>query len=177
MFPSYVIHSSISKDRDSLVDALVKETGATVFDAIMDTDAHLGCTRSHIAVAKLAKESHPTSHYLVFEDDCVLSENWKDILKGYQFADVLYLGYNNRCDEAVFGTHALYLSPKARDVIIEGAERYKDCVKPKNACDWILSLLCRKYGLITCIPKLDNRELYCHQQKGIVSLITGLPRK
>jgi hypothetical protein len=177
MIPSFVIHSSTSNDRTLFVDALVKETGSTVFDAIMTADGKDGCRQSHIAVANLAKESHPNSHYLIFEDDCILSENWKEVLKGYEFADVLYLGYNDKCSKAVFGTHALYLSPKARDVILFGAERYKDCVENKGAYDWILSLLCRKYGLITCMPKMENKELFCHQAKDMVSLITGQTRK
>jgi GR25 family glycosyltransferase involved in LPS biosynthesis len=177
MIPSFVIHNSSSKDRDLFVDALLKQTRATVFEAIMTPKGVDGCRQSHINVAKLAKQLHPTSHYIVFEDDCILSENWQEILKGYEFADVLYLGYNDRCSKAVFGTHALYLSPKARDVIIEGAERYKDCVENKGAYDWILSLLCRKYGLITCMPKMENRELFCHQAKDVVSLITGQTRK
>lgn len=96
MIPSFVIHSSTSNTRDGFVNTLVKETGSTVFDAIMTVDGKDGCRQSHIAVAKLSKQSHPTSHYLVFEDDCILSENWQQVLKGYEFADVLYLGYNDK---------------------------------------------------------------------------------
>lgn len=177
MLPAFIIHSSSSTDRNSIVQDIVQKTNATVFDAIMTVDGKDGCRKSHIEVAKLAKLSFPSSHYLVFEDDCILRENWREVLKGYEFADVLYLGYNDRCSKAVFGTHALFLSPKARDAIIQDAETLKDSVENKGAYDWILSLLCRKYGLITCMPRMENRELFCHQQKELVSLITGQLRK
>jgi GR25 family glycosyltransferase involved in LPS biosynthesis len=119
---------------------------------------------------------YPNKHILIFEDDCVLSEDWQEVMKGYEFADVLYLGYNDRCEHSVFGTHALYISPKARDVIIDHTEQFKDEVPNKGAYDMILSLLCRKYGLITCIPRTEDREKYAVQKKGLISQITGQPR-
>jgi GR25 family glycosyltransferase involved in LPS biosynthesis len=148
-------------------------TKATVFQSYILTDGREGCMNSHIGVAKVAKALHPTSHYLVFEDDCVLDKDWEVTLNGMEFADVVYLGYNDKCEHTVFGCHALYLSPKARDCIIDHAREIGRELKPKWAMDWILSRLCRTYGLITCMPKMENREKWCHQQKGLVSQITG----
>lgn len=173
---AFVLHNSSCVERDEIVEELVKKTKATVFQSYLLSDGKEGCRQSHIAVAKLAKALYPLDKYIIFEDDCVLAEDWEDCLKGLEFADVVYLGYNDKCEHTTFGTHALLLSPKARDVIIENAEKHKDDVINKGAYDFILSLLCRKYGLLTCMPKMQDRERYCHQKRGLKSQITGMIR-
>jgi GR25 family glycosyltransferase involved in LPS biosynthesis len=113
---------------------------------------------------------------LVFEDDCVLSEDWERCIEGMEMADVLYLGYNDKCSHTTFGTHALMISPKARDKIIEEADKIKNEVVDKGAFDHILSLLCRREGLLTALPKIEDKERWAVQKKGLVSMITGRAR-
>ena len=168
-----MIHDNQCTARDSIVKDLVHKTKATLFQSYMLQNRNEGCMNSHIGVARLAKALHPLSHYIVFEDDCILEEGWEEALKGLEFADVVYIGYTDKCLEATFGTHALLLSPKARDVIIEHTREEGLHVQEKFAFDWILSALSRKYGLITCMPKIEDREKWCHQKRGLVSQITG----
>lgn len=136
-------------------------------------DRKMGCRTTHIQTAKLARTQHPDKHYLVFEDDCVLSDDWQKCIEGLSFADVVYLGYNQKSSDVVFGTHALLLSPKARDAIIECTELVKNEVADKGAFDHILSYICRAKGLLTCMPPVDEREAWAWQKKGVVSTITG----
>jgi GR25 family glycosyltransferase involved in LPS biosynthesis len=172
---AFVIHDFEEVSREEIVNDIIHKTKATVFQSCVLTNGAEGCMKSHIAVARLAK-TMCSGHYLVFEDDCVLEDNWQDALKGMEFADVLYLGYNDKCDKATFGTHALYLSPKARDVIIAHTNEFAKQVEVPFAFDWILSGLCRKYGLIVVMPKVEDKERYCHQKRGLVSQITGKVR-
>ena len=173
MIPAFVLHNSSCSEREEIVKDIVDKTKATVFQSYLLPDGKKGCRYSHIGACKLAKGMYPEKHFLIFEDDCVLSDDWADVIKGYEFADVLYLGYNDKCSHTVFGTHALYISPKARDIILEHTEQFKDDVPNKGAYDMILSLLCRRFGLITCIPREEIREKYASQKKGLISQITG----
>ena len=177
IYPAFVIHDNGCYEREEIVKDLVEKTKATVFQSYLHKDANKGCCFSHIAVAKVAKSLYPTKHYLVFEDDCVLFDGWEDTLKGLEFADVVYIGYTDKCDKATFGTHALLISPKARDIIIEHGVDVGQQVRPVYAYDWTLSALCRKYGLITCMPKMEDREKWCIQKRGLVSQITGRIRE
>lgn len=174
MPPAFVIHYSGCKDRDEVTADLINKTKATLVESCWLPEHPLrGNTLSHIQVAKLAKTLHPTQHYLVFEDDCELAEDWSDCLKGMEFSDVLYLGYTDKSKDVTYGTHALYLSPKARDVIISHAEGLGNRVDRKFAFDHILSKLSREQGLITCIPKKEECQRYAQQKKGLKSYITG----
>jgi GR25 family glycosyltransferase involved in LPS biosynthesis len=173
MLPAFVIHNPSSSERTEIVEKLVSQTKATVVSAVMMPNGKDGCRASHQAVARLARALHPTKHYLVFEDDCVLSDDWERCIEGMEVADVLYLGYNGKSEHTTFGTHALMLSPKARDKILSGSEKLKDEVIDKGAYDHILSKLCRQEGLLTAMPPLDEKERWAVQKKGLKSLITG----
>jgi GR25 family glycosyltransferase involved in LPS biosynthesis len=171
--PSFVIHNPSSSERTEIVKELIKKTGATLVEAVMMSNGKDGCRASHQAVARLARGLHPTSHYLVFEDDCVLSDDWESCIEGMEVADVLYLGYNGKSKEITYGTHALMVSPKARDKILSESEKLKDAVVDKGAYDHILSKLCRQEGLLTAMPPPDEKEKWAWQKKGLKSLITG----
>ena len=177
MFPAFVLHNSQSLDRIETTNELVKKTGATIFQSLLLPDGVEGNRLSHLEAAKVAKSLFPTKHYLIFEDDCVLSEDWQRCLEGMTMADVVYLGYNDKSSDVTFGTHALLLSPKARDKILERAESLVQAVDRKGAYDHILSKLCRQEGLLTAMPPLDQKERWAVQKKGLVSLITGEPRR
>ena len=147
-----------------------------VVEGVFERNRKDGCRHAHQNVARLAKSLHPTKHYLVFEDDCVLSEEWEKCVEGMEMADVLYLGYNDKSRETTFGTHALMISPKARDKILSESEKLRDQVIDKGAYDHVLSKLCRQEGLLTAMPPPDEKDKYAVQKKGLVSTITGLRR-
>lgn len=176
MSPAFIIHSSTTRDRESLVKELKSKTSATIVEATMLPDPRKGLTISHIQVAKLARALHPTSHYLVFEDDCELSEDWQRCLEGMEIADVVYLGYNGFNPYITYGTHALLLSPKARDAIIADAEELGENCVPRHAFDHILSTLAKEKGFVVCKPPRDDKERWAWQRKGLRSTITGQVR-
>ena len=173
MFPAFVIHSPTHTDRNEIVEDIVNKTGATQFQSYLLSDPVRGCLASHVGVAKLAKSLYPESHYLVFEDDCELFENWNVPIQDASGFDVVYLGYTDKCSYATFGTHALLLSPKARDLIIDKILLWAPFTDKKNAYDQVLSLMCREEGLSVCMPKYEMRETFCKQKRGLKSTITG----
>ena len=171
--PAFIIHHSNSSERAELVKDLQRKTGAILVEAIMLPDGLEGNKESHLAVARLAKSLHPDKHYLVFEDDCVLSEEWNKAIEGMQIADVLYLGYSDKCEHTTFGTHALLMGPKGRDALLHRANIVCHQVLRKQAMDHILSRICREEGLLVAMPPFVAREYFAYQKKGIKSLITG----
>jgi len=176
MLPAYIIHNSSSSERDEIVKELLLKTKGMVVEGIFEANRKDGCRHAHQSVARLARSLHPTKHYLVFEDDCVLSDDWERCIEGMEVADVLYLGYNDKCSHTTFGTHALMISPKGRDKILSDSEKLKDEVIDKGAYDHVLSKLCRQEGLLTAMPPLDEKERWAWQQKGLTSTITGKTR-
>jgi hypothetical protein len=173
MFPSFVIHHSNHVERDEVVKDILEKSKATMFEAYLLPDGLRGNLMSHVGVAKLARSMAPNKHYIVFEDDCELLDHWEETLKGAQEYDVVYIGYTDRCEKATFGTHALCLSPRARDMIIQKAVFYANDTERKNAFDWILSKMCREEGLTVAMPKMEYRETFCRQKRGIKSTVTG----
>ena len=171
--PSFVIHDPSCSERTEIVNQLIQKTGAILVEAVMMPNGKDGCRASHQAVARLARGLHPDKHYLVFEDDCVLSEDWTKCIEGMQIADVLYLGYNQKTSDITYGTHALMVSPKARSKILSDSESLKNLVTDKGAYDHILSKLCRQEGLLTAMPPPDEKDRWAWQKKGLKSLITG----
>lgn len=172
MFPSFVIHHPQHTERDEVVSDLVKKTGAIQFQSYLLTDPVRGCLMSHIGVAKLARSLHPDSHYIVFEDDCELFENWQLPLQDASGFDVTYIGYTDKCEWATFGTHAMVISPKARDILINKVALWAPMDK-KDAADHLISRMCREEGLSVCMPKYERREEFCRQKRGLKSTITG----
>jgi hypothetical protein len=176
MIPSFIIHNPHSSERAEIVKTLVQRTKGTVVSAVMLDNGKDGCRESHLAVARLARGLHPDKHYLVFEDDCVLSDGWEQCLEGMQMADVVYLGYNDKSSSVTYGTHAVCYSPKARDAILTWTEALKDDVGDRGAYDHILSKICRQEGLLVAMPPPDQRDRWAVQKKGLTSLITGRSR-
>ena len=170
MIPAFVIHHKACQERHEIVEKLCQQTGATIFPAILLSDGVEGCRLSHIEVARLAKQKYPDQHYLVFEDDCVLAPHWGEMID--TFKDLVYLGYNDKCDKATFGTHALLISPLMRDIIINVANQDYVVLKFQGKFDWILSYLAKAFEVKIKLPQYDDRNKYCWQKKGLRSLIT-----
>lgn len=171
MIPAFVIHKKDCSERIPIVCDLIDKTNATIVNAIYyEKNGKKGCRESHLLVAKCVKSSNPNSYYLVFEDDCVLKDGWEKALEKYEEYDIIYLGCNDVCVHTIFGTHALIISPKVRDLIIQHTEEYS---KENEAYDWILSAIIRNYKLKIKVI-IPNVAI---QKEGVISLITGNPRK
>lgn len=173
---AYIIHLDQSFDRNGLVQDLQQKTGAEIVKAVHSSDGRLGCLVSHLKVALKAKQENPEKSYLVFEDDCVLLEDIDVILNKFNIADITYLGYNsssyNKNESCMYfyGTHALLISPKVRDLFIENL---LDCNEP---IDHKISKLIKKFNLSVACPTQECCEMYAMQQKGLLSTITNMPR-
>ena len=171
MIPAFIIHSSSCHERHQVVQQLQEQTNAILVEAIILPNRKEGCMESHLKVAKQAQEHYPNQSYLVFEDDCVLNPNWREAIKTP--SDVTYLGYNELCSYAVFGTHALLISPKARDILLETTRKHATAVTDPWAFDWILSFICKTYKVSHTKPSREDRNKYCFQKLGLKSQITG----
>jgi len=173
---AFVIHHSASTDRDDLVKTLVDATGAEIVEAVWFEDPHKrkeGCAKSHIKVAQLADPNEP---YLVFEDDCILADDWADVLDGKEDYDIVYLGVNSN-GGTPFGTHAMLIRPAAREAILEDTERLHDAVWDTWAYDHIVHLLAKQRNLRVWTPPEEAQWFrWAMQKKGMISTITGAPR-
>ena len=130
MLPAYVIHHKSQPERDVLVERIIELTGAKVVEACMISyNPTLGCRMSHRKVAQLAKEEHPESAYLVFENDCeIIVPNFLNLLIKHD-VDLLFFGITGSCfhhkpfyHHSLWGTHAVKISSKARDLFLEKEE-------------------------------------------------------
>ena len=177
--PSFIIHSSSSPDRDDVVKMLQEKTGAEVIEAVwIPNDPKKGCRESHKKVAALAKEKYPDSSYLVFEDDCELvSDRWFWPTVAGDTVDLIYLGVNGYGtffgDMYSYGTHAMIVNPKMRDLILDKTDEYVDRVWEKGAFDHILNKLCYDNDMTVWRPTEKDKERWVRQKKGLTSTITG----
>jgi len=177
--PSFVIHSSLSSERKELVDKLILETGAEVVEAVWyPNDPKKGCRESHKLIAKMAKEKAPDASYLVFEDDCELvSERWYLPCVAGGDIDLIYLGVNGYGyffgKIFSYGTHAMIVSPKVRDLILEKTDDYIDAVWERGAFDHILNKICYDNNCTVWRPTEKDKERWVRQAKGFKSTITG----
>jgi len=179
MIPAFVIHHSPCADRQDLVDNLVGHSGATVLDAVWFDDPEKrkeGCSKSHVKVATTASQLHPDLPYLVFEDDCILANDWKTVLEGKEDFDVVYLGVNSN-GGTPFGTHAMLIRPAARQAILEDTERLFDAVWDTWAFDHIVDLICKQRELRVWVPPEEEWHRWALQKKGMISTITGVARR
>lgn len=195
MLPSFIIHHAEQHDRKYLVQALVKATGASVIDAVwIPEDPIKGCRESHIKVARLAKELYPDSPYLVFEDDCeIVDPHFLDLLNEHPDVDILYFGVTNYSQHTLpivlyhsWGTHAMMITPKARDLFLSKLEEYLALPFPqdKHPVDQIYCVLEVKESLKVwkprmsyCIHPQNTIEKYVRQKPGLRSTISKTIRR
>lgn len=176
MIPAYVIHHHECHDRDTLVADLQTITNAKVVDAVwypsnVYEGRRMGCFLSHLKVASQAKMEYPNGSYLVFEDDCVLYPEAFRWIKKNNNADLVYIGYNDRSEEVIYGTHALLISPKVRDLILKNGAKFETATY-----DGFLSDLAKRHKLNVKVPEYDIREGYAYQKQGLISTLTNTPR-
>jgi hypothetical protein len=177
--PSYIIHSSCCPERDGLVEVLRDESGAEVVEAVWcPDDPKKGCRESHKKIAQMAKDQNPNASYLVFEDDCeFVSLKWYYPSIAGDEVDLIYLGVNGYGtfdgDVYSYGTHAMIVSPKVRDLILEKTDDYINKVKDKGAFDHILNKMCHDHKISIWRPTEKDKERWVRQAKGYKSTITG----
>lgn len=170
MIPTYIIHNTACEDRKETIKNLIEKTNGEIVEAIYLENRLLGCCLSHLKVAHLSKKLYPNAPYLVLEDDCVLHPGWDEALSDLT-GEVIYLGYNNKHSTGVlFGTHAMFVSPIARDYLIEKLEKkIKSTSFP--AYDWLCWQLWVEGQIEVGYP--EKKDKYCEQAKGLKSTITG----
>ena len=171
---AYIIHNQDCEDRRDIVEHLQTSTGAEVVEAVWMKNPVLGCIYSHLKVAVKAKQDNEKKPYIVFEDDCDLLEDIDVILAHFQEADIVYFGYNDMGFDKYgmfpyfFGTHAMMISPKARDILLEHCLEH-----PGLPYDHIVSRLIKQFNLSVEFPDFEDKEKFAVQRKGLISTITG----
>ena len=173
MVPTFVIHDPDCHERDDIVKDIQDKTGADKVLARVYPDGKRGCRESHLLCAEMASNIGPDQSYFVFEDDCVLSEDWVECLPEEAY-DIYYLGYNKIDGDVIYGTHAMLIGWRARTIFLRHAEEEVMNVSDIGAWDHIVSRLVKKYNLHVWFPK-ENR--YAIQKPGLISSITGKRRK
>ena len=188
MLPSYIIHNSNQIERKEIVVKIIQITGAKVVEAVWNTqDPIWGCRESHKKVARLAKEEHPDSAYLVFEDDCeILDPRFIYLILEHLDVDILYFGVNGYCVHQDpfpllhnWGTHAMMMTPRARDTLLEKEEKYLNMHFPKgiHAYDALMCVMAECEGLKVWKPDELNKNRWVRQKPGLKSSISGSIRQ
>ena len=165
---AFIIHKEC-QERKELVDILLQKTNAVIVDPVWcPIFPVLGCLLSHIKVARMGEGG-----YYVFEDDCVIDKDFFDLPLD---ADIIYYGINGKAlqDKPIkcwhyWGTHSLWVSERARKILIDEWEKELSFIYPKGfpAFDEILSVLIHRHNLSYKIYE------YTSQKKGLVSFISG----
>ena len=184
MLPAYIIHNSNQIERKDIVDKLIQTTGAKLVEAVWNTqDPVWGCRESHKKVAKLAKEEHPESAYLVFEDDCeIMDPSFINLIPEHSKCDLIYFGVNGYCIHMEpfpikhsWGTHALYITPKVRDTILEKESIYMTMRFPRknHPFDQLLCVMAFFEHWNVWKPDEAFMNKWVRQKPGLVSSISG----
>lgn len=179
MVPAFILHHMSTKERNEIVAVLQKQTGATIFDPVwLPDDPPRGCRESHVKIAAYMKEHNPESAYIVFEDDCeIIDPNFLSYRSLDPDADIFYFGFTHvgtffkppsfyiKC---FFGTHAMYITPKARDLLLEMWEGFvKEGIRH---IDQIWNMIQHRFALRVWKPDLQNRNKWVRQKPGIPSV-------
>ena len=184
MLPAYIIHNSQQVEREEIVNKVIQTTGAKIVEAVWNKkDPVSGCRESHKKVAKLAKEEHPDSPYLVFEDDCeILDPHFIDILSEHLDVDMLYFGLNGYCFHMKpfplkhsWGTHAMMMTPKARDTLLEKEALYLKMQFPlgNHPYDMLMCVMAERENLKVWKPDETSMTRWVRQKPGLTSSISG----
>lgn len=181
--PVFLIAMLGNKERKENIEKLIDKFHPFVIKAVLNNSPQVGNCLSHYQVARMAKLLFPDKSYLVLEDDAeVVDDNFWSLIEEHKDVDLLYFGYNGVCNhtkpvdlEYVWGTHALLISPSARDAIIE---KYDEVDKSEFwtqyvGFDSLLTVIAHKANLTTWKPSLEDRYKYICQKEGYVSFLSG----
>jgi hypothetical protein len=188
MLPTYVIHNSQQTEREEIVNQIIQRTGGKVVEAVWSSqDPVWGCRESHKKVARVAKEEYPDSAYLVFEDDCeILDPKFIYVILDHLDVDILYFGVNGFCVHQEpfalkhsWGTHAMMMTPKARDTLLEKEHEYLKMKFPlgKHPYDMLLCVMAECEGLKVWKPDELTMTRWVRQKPGLKSSISGSIRE
>lgn len=184
--PSFLIAMIGNKERAENIQKLKNRFNPFLVKAILNNSPQLGNCLSHLQVARFAKLLFPDKPYLVLEDDAeVKDENFWELVSQHP-CDLLYFGYNGECTHTkpvntnyVWGTHAVVVSSKARDAIIEHFE-WADGLEywtKEVGFDAYLTVIADKANLTTWKPEPEDRYKYICQKDGFISFLSGHIRK
>ena len=184
MIPAYIIHNSKQIERKDIVDKLIQTTSAKVVEAVWNTqDPVWGCRESHKKVARVAKEEYPNSAYIVFEDDCEIVDNtFLNLIEQHSKCDLIYFGVNGYCIHVEpfpikhsWGTHAMYITPKVRDAILEKESKYMTMRFPRqeHPFDQLLCVMAFFEHWNVWKPDATSINKWVRQKPGLVSSISG----
>lgn len=161
---SYIIHSSKLNERKKYVDAIQKVVPSQIFEAIMiPGNGGLGCKSSHEAVYNMAD----SDGVLVFEDDCeIIDDSFMNFVNNNRANyDIIYIGtLPSVLPFGSWGTHAMWLSPKAIGAYFLFRSQCKEIDNIWNDVE----KHCRLKVLRPSKP-----ELYVRQAVGLKSQISG----
>ena len=172
---SYVIHLESAVERKPYIEKIQSILPTEIFPAFFTPEnGHLGCTASHLELYK----RHPNDGLLVWEDDCeILRDDILDVVNRYKSDhDIVYLGVNSKFKETPkspefsYGTHAMWLSPTAREKI----QAMRHLVKTKEI-DHLWNQTQQKFKLRAWRP--DPIDMYCRQAPRLLSYITNKTRE
>jgi GR25 family glycosyltransferase involved in LPS biosynthesis len=132
-------------------------------------DGAKGCSLSHMTILK----KNPNEPCLIFEDDCIITDpNILDIIdRNYATYDLIYLGvlwsWNENGHQKSYGTHAMWVSPKARKAILDKYQKNNN--KYTMPIDNFWNQIQVEYNLKVWRPIPPNG--HCRQHGGVPSTI------
>ena len=188
MLPCYIIHNYEQVERKEIVEKLIEMTGAKVVEAVWSKENPVwGCRESHKKVAKIAKQEYPDSAYLVFEDDCeIVDPSFLKIILEHTDVDILYFGINGFCVhqkpfplQHSWGTHAMMMAPRARDMLLEKEEKYLKMDFPlgDHPYDQLICVMSECEKLVVWKPDEETMTRWVRQKPGLKSSISGSVRE
>jgi hypothetical protein len=163
---------SSATERDGLVKSIVDLTNAEIFEAIVMDNRVAGCIASHTEIYKRVPEGEDL---MVFEDDCeIFDASFPQVVAENKHKyDLMYIGVNMNTTSGSkitgsYGTHAMWISPKAIKIFLKHKHR-------NVPFDHIWNDIEKEYKLSVWRP--SNIHQYVKQKSGLVSYITGGIRK
>jgi len=172
---SILLHLESAVERIPYIEKIQSILPTEIFPAFFTPEnGHLGCTASHLEIYK----RYPSEGILVWEDDCeVLRDDILEVVERYKSDyDIVYLGVNSKFrdspkgPELSYGTHAMWLSPTAREKILT----MRQLMKTKEI-DHLWNQTQVKFKLRVWRP--DPVDLYCRQAPRLHSYITNKLRE
>lgn len=197
-----IIHLSHASERDDLVKAIEEQVGATCFEAVKGESVKekyatlnhplpgqpirsglFGCSQSFYEVLKVL-ETTSTEYVGIFEDDCRFKEcnqtieSWISTLPSF---DICFLGVTEPVEYSTlnsdtlqvkrfWGAHSILFKRSIIPLLFKTFDSYFE-KKTIPIPDWWFSSAIKEYSLTAFCANPCN--LFCHQEEGLTSYLTG----
>ena len=116
-----------------------------------------GCTLSHMGILRKAPRD-----VLVFEDDCILQDNFADAIRTHKHThDIVYVGVLKSWNGGSSGTHAYWVSQKAKQTFLQHVYKVDPNLADKYPTDLAWNMIISRYGLKAWYP--TPVDMYCKQ--------------